>query len=87
MLLAVSVDAPPVRTPIRAQVALDPRLRVHALELLMPPQGPLHRVALAADRAHVASLALFDDAVVLLLMQLAAAAVVSVRPFVRPQNS
>lgn len=88
MLPPVSLDAPPVRAPVRAHIAFELRLRVHALELLVSPQGPLHRVTLAADRAHVAPSARFDHATVSLLMQ-RVAGVVSVHRirFVRPRNS
>lgn len=87
MLLPVPLDAPLVRASIRTHVALELRLRVHALELFVSPQGPPHRVTLAADRAYVDPLARFGDPVVSLLIQRVDADVVSVRPFVWPRNS
>lgn len=57
MLLPVLVDAPLVRAPVLAHLAAELGLRVHALELAMPPQGPPHRVILTAVRAHVELLA------------------------------
>lgn len=85
MLLPVLVDAPFVRTLIRAYVTAEPRYRIHALELPMPPEGPLHRVTLATVRAHVSPLARFVDGASSLLM-LRIVDVVPVNPFVRPQR-
>lgn len=86
MLLPVFVDAPLVRTLVRAHVTAEPRFRIHALELPMPPEGSLHRVTLAAVRAHVSPLARFVDGTPPLLMLRIADVVPGVHPFVRPQR-
>lgn len=55
MLPPVPLDAPLVRARVRAHTAAELRFRVHALELAVPPEGPLHRVTLTAVRALVGS--------------------------------
>jgi len=61
MFLPVFVDAPFVRALIRAHLAIEVRLRVHALEFPMPPERSLHRVALAAVHAYEDFITHFAD--------------------------
>lgn len=82
MLLFVPVDAPLVRTLVRTHLTVDPWLRVYALELSMPPERPLYRIALATVRTYVSSLVCVDDISLLLLQCFTG--VVLVHSFVRP---
>ncbi|CAL1680015.1 unnamed protein product [Lasius platythorax] len=66
--LPVRVHAPLMRALVRTLLATELRFRVHALELPVPPEGPLRRVALAAIRAYVGLLARLTDDVSLLLV-------------------
>lgn len=80
-LFLVFVNAPLVRAIVRAYITSEPRYRVHAFELAVPPERSFHRVTLVAIRAHVSPLARFVDGTFSFLM-LRIADVVSGHPFV-----
>lgn len=80
-LLLVLVNAPLVRAIVRAYITSEPRFRIYALELPVPPERSFHRIILAAIRAHVSPLARFVDGTFSLLM-LRIADVIPRHPFV-----
>jgi len=87
--LPVSVDAPFVRTRVRAYVTAELRFRIHALALPMSPERSFHRVTLATVRAHVSLLARFvpvDGTFSLSYCLSIRIVVVSVFPFTIPQR-
>ena len=56
VFLFMILDAPSVRTFVRAHFARELRLGVHALELSVPPKRSVNRVSLPAVDANETSL-------------------------------
>lgn len=68
-LLPVHVHAPLMRALVRTLLATELRFRVNALELPVPPEGPLRRVAFATIRAYVDLLTRLADVSLLLVLR------------------